>query len=319
MTTPPDIVPEYKDRRTGLILFGVLAIGLGALCALFIPLILFGGAMTKDPTASSGLASTALMYGGLATMLIWLGVGSILMRRWARALLLILSWSWLLMGVIGCVFLALVGPQIFAGISQQSPGAAAIAIAVMAVFLGVLFIGIPLAGVLFYGGKNVKATCEARDPVPRWTDRCPLPVLAAAIWLGWGAVSILIMGFTVVKVLPLFGIFLSGPVSLGATVLFAAALGVGAWGFYKRDARAWWFVMAIMVLSVASNAITYSLHDLAEVYQLQGYTEAQIAQITRFSFLQGKFMLWNSLLWSLPSLAYLVWIRRFFKTSPAAP
>ncbi len=318
MNTPPDIVPEYKDRRTGLILFGVLAIGLGALCALFVPLMLFGGAMSKDPAASRSLLPAALMYGGLAVMLIWLGVGSILLRRWARALLLILSWSWLIMGVIGCIFLALVSPQIFASVSQQSPSGAAVALVVAAVFLGVLFIGIPLAGVLFYGSKHVKATCEARDPVPRWTDHCPLPVLAAALWLGFSGVALLVSGLTVVKVLPLFGIFLSGLVSLGTTILLAAALGVGAWGFYKRDARAWWLVMVIMILSVISNAVTYSLHDLAEVYRLQGFSEVQIAQATRFNFLQGKFMLWNSLLWSLPSFAYLIYIRRFFKTSPAA-
>jgi hypothetical protein len=35
----------------------------------------------------------------LAVALIWLGIGSIKARRWARALLLIFSWSWLVMGV----------------------------------------------------------------------------------------------------------------------------------------------------------------------------------------------------------------------------
>ena len=37
----------------------------------------------------------------------------------------------------------------------------------------VIYIVIPGVAVLFYRSPHVKHTCEVRDPVERWTDRCP--------------------------------------------------------------------------------------------------------------------------------------------------
>ena len=49
-------------------------------------------------------------------------------------------------------------------------------------FLGVFFVILPAVWIFFYKSRQVKATCEARDPVARWTDACPLPVLALCLW-----------------------------------------------------------------------------------------------------------------------------------------
>ncbi len=95
------VLSDYKNRSTGLIIFGILTLLLGGLCALFIPLMLFGQTMAaKAPNApppnTAMLLPGLAMYGGLAVALIWLGIGSIKARRWARALLLIFSWTWLI-------------------------------------------------------------------------------------------------------------------------------------------------------------------------------------------------------------------------------
>ncbi len=34
--------PDFKDRKTGLVIFGILQILLGALCALMVPLMILG-------------------------------------------------------------------------------------------------------------------------------------------------------------------------------------------------------------------------------------------------------------------------------------
>jgi len=52
-----------------------------------------------------------MLYVVAAAVLISLGYGSYLARRWARALILVLSWIWLVSGIGGIVFWALFMPQ----------------------------------------------------------------------------------------------------------------------------------------------------------------------------------------------------------------
>ena len=101
----PTMLPDYKDRSTGLTIFGILTLLLGCLCGLFVPLILLGQVMAaKVPNAPAPNLLTILpgivLYGVLAVALTWLGIGSIMKRRWARALLLIFSWTWLVIILI---------------------------------------------------------------------------------------------------------------------------------------------------------------------------------------------------------------------------
>ena len=50
-------LPAYKDRSTGLVIFGILTLLLGCLAGLFVPLILFGQMMAaKAPNAQIGRA-----------------------------------------------------------------------------------------------------------------------------------------------------------------------------------------------------------------------------------------------------------------------
>src|SRR5208283_4838121 len=87
--------PPHTDRSAGLIVFGILTILLGCLAGLFVLLILVGAAASAKATSAPATFSTILpaisIYGVLAVALVWLGIGSIMARRWARALLLVFS------------------------------------------------------------------------------------------------------------------------------------------------------------------------------------------------------------------------------------
>ena len=105
----PYTPPAYKNRRTGLVVFGIALIALGALCLLFVPLMALGHFMAAKTTGQSNLRMvlpSILMYAGLGVLLVTLGIGSIKCRRWARALTLVLSWACLVVGVvsISCSF-----------------------------------------------------------------------------------------------------------------------------------------------------------------------------------------------------------------------
>jgi hypothetical protein len=179
--------------------------------------------------------------------------------------------------------------------------------------LSFLFLVLPGIWVLFYGSKNVKATCEARDPVERWTDRCPLPVLALSLMLLFGGASILMNMVSLHGVLPFFGMLLSGPLGMAAWALFAAFWVYLAWAVYHLDLRGWWLTFLSMALFAISSFLTYSRHNMTEVYQLAGYPQDMIARVQQISFLQGNSLAWLTLLSFLPWLVYLLFVQKFFR------
>jgi hypothetical protein len=322
MDSPPPIPPgQYQDRKTGLVIFGILTALMGGLCALLIPLMLLGQSMAPKTGVEQNtmmILPAVVMYGGLAVVLIWLGIGSIMARRWARALMLIYSWSWLLMGLISIGSMAFMLPQITNAAQAGAPAgqsSASIASAVMVMtfgFMGVIFVVLPAVWVFFYGSKHVKATCEANDPVERWTDRCPLPVLAASLWLAFGGITMLVMPIAYRGVIPLFGAFISGPLGSLLYVVLAAIWLYAAWALYKLNRIGWWVIVFGLILFSISAFLTYSHHDMMELYTLMGYPQSQIELMKKYNFMSSQTMAWFTLAGTIPFLGYLLFIRRFF-------
>jgi hypothetical protein len=290
----------------------------GAICLLLVPLMILGqtlSAKTGQGEISFRLMLPAiLVYVILAAILISLGLGSVLARRWARALSLILGWSWLAIGLVAMIAYAIVFPQIFRGTSagsQPMPEAIkTVALVVTLVVLGFIYILVPGAMVLFYGSRHVKATCEGRDPVVRWTDTCPLPLLGVCLWLWFGAAMMLFMpAFN--SVVAFFGTLLSGWPSALLYLLLAAIWAYAARALYQRKVIGWWLVVIAMAVFMVSNLITFSRVDVTEMCRLMGYPEAQIAQLQQYSFLKGRGMVYLSIACVLPMFGYLIYVRRF--------
>jgi hypothetical protein len=155
------ILPDHKDRSTGLLVFGILTILLGCMTGMLVLLMLVGQAAARSTAAAatpiSALLPAMFIYGVLAVALIWLGIGSIKARRWARALLLIFSWSWLIMGVFAVLGVALFLPKILENTRAAAPPgqpempAAAIGIimVITCLMLGVFFIAVPVVWIFF--------------------------------------------------------------------------------------------------------------------------------------------------------------------------
>lgn len=322
-TVPP---PAYKDRSTGLVVFGIMTLLLGCLCGLFVPLMLAGQmAAAKVPNAPPANTAAMLpgmaMYGALAVALIWLGIGSIQARRWARALLLIFSWSWLIMGVFMTAIMPFVMGKAMAnlpadiktGKSALPPAAVTGMIIGMTIFFAVFFVLVPALWTFFYSSRHVKATCEARDPVTRWTDACPLPVLAFCLWTWLAVPMMLIMPLAANGVMPFFGGFISGLPGGLFCVVIAAIWGVAGWWLYRLEARGWWLILIAMVLFMVSALLTYAHHDIIEMYQLMGYPQAMIDQIQQTGLLTGNRMSWLMSVCWLPFLGYLLFIKKYLR------
>jgi len=260
------------------------------------------------------------MYGCIAIALVWLGIGSIKARRWARALLLIFSWSWLAMGVIALAFMAFMIPHTLANLPnsgggnqpEMPPGAMVVMMVIIFLIFGVMFVVLPAVWTFFYSSQHVKTTCETRDPVTRWTDACPLPVLGFCVWLALGAPMMLIMPLTGQSATPFFGMFLTG---LPAAAFYLALAGIwsyGAWSLYHLNQRTWWVMLIAFSLLVLSSILTFARHDILEMYQLMNYPETQIEQMRKTGLLVGNRMQWLMAIFMLPFLGYLLFIRKFF-------
>jgi hypothetical protein len=303
----------FKDMRAGLMVFGILEIILGALCLMLVlgmaALLLF---MPQTNAAlSPGMIRLALaIYVGLSATFIWLGIGSIQCRRWAHALLLMLSWSWLLAGMIGVLFNFFYMRALTPGDLPDSP--ARLVFAVIMIFQVILFVILPGAMVLFYRSPHVKATCAAHDPGIGWTDRCPLPVLTSALWLALGAVSLLVGPTIRMSVVPFFGSLLTGAPATIILVLCAVFWIYLAWGTYRLRMSAWRMTLIFFAVGSASSAVTFAKVSILELYQKLGYPEQQISQLRGTQLLSGKAMAWWSIGFFLLFLVFMLWIRKYF-------
>jgi hypothetical protein len=324
--------PTYTDRGPLLIVFGVVQIILGALCLLFIPFMLLGpviAARTGTPHAPlATLALSVSMYFALAVMFICLGIGSIQARRWARALTLITSWIGLISGILIIIVMTAILPTSFAAgmrsAAAQNPhgagfttGVAAVMLTFMIVFFAIFFIVIPLAFVIFYGRRDVAETCKHRDPIERWTDRCPLPVLGASVLFAAGAAYCLLFAVTT-PMLPFFGKYVTGIPAGVAFVLIACFYFFLAWSIFRLKVLGWWLAVVALCLRIASAAITFWRGDLFQAVQTYTKLElpAQQMQMMRQNpFL--RFMPWGSVAFSLIMLGYLVYLKRYFNQPQA--
>ena len=317
--------PSYKDRRGGLIAFGIISILMGLGCALLVPVMvlsqLASAKMTGMTTPWRFILPGVGLYGGLAVTLIWLGIGSIQCRRWARDLLLILGWGWLLVGLMALLVMGFVMPRIFA---HPPAGAAAppeVIIRVMMitamVIMSVFMVALPGSLVLFYRSRHVRATCEARDPVRRWTDACPLPVLGLSLMLGYGALCILMLPLFN-GVMPFFGRFISGAPGMAMALALSVVWGWSAWAVYRLQPAAWWTVLGVMTVMAMSTLLTFGRVDIMEMYQVMGYPEEQIKLMRQFDFLKGSSMQLLSVSGFVPVLGFLIWVRKYFDRPAAA-
>jgi hypothetical protein len=319
---------RYQDRSTGLILVGILEIVLGLAC---LAMLAFMGiaavSISRMPEAqAAGMNSRAMLASGafyllIAAFFVTLGVGTLRGRRWARTIMLVVSWSWLISGVFGVILMFFILPRMTAAISATAgrgsadPGVGLVIMGCVAVVMGLLYIVLPGVLLLFYRGPNVKATFEAKDPSIPWTDRVPAPVLALTLLFGIGAVGAL--AGTTYAVFPIFGYVVTGLPAILSFLVLGAISALLAWAVYQRLPAAWWGVLAWSVLGGVNGLFFFRQGGagMRRMYEAMGTPAAQLEQIEKM----GIYDLWShpvvlALLavgW-LGWIGFLIWAKRFF-------
>jgi hypothetical protein len=313
---------SYRDRSVGLVLFGVVEILIGVFWALMIPLALISAAATRalgGPGASPelrGVVPGLAIYGLIAVAFVVLGIGSIRARRWARALTLVLSWLWLVTGVMAMVASWWLLPALWSqmGVAAGVPREGlALVMLTTTVILGFIYVVLPGAFVLFYRSRHVAATCRARDLGRSWIDDCPPHILSLVLIFGLGAVSVLMTpayGF----VLPIFGVVLSGAAgAIGWTLILALLLYL-AWGSFRRDSKAWWTAFFATVFVACANTVTMAVVPIGELLVAMRLPADQRAVIDQLGALSPGVLAVLSLACWGSFLGYLLYVKRFFSS-----
>jgi len=324
----PD-VPVYKDRGTGLVIFGVFQIILGLLAALMVPFVALGAFMSR--LAPGGAMRPGQFISGVATYafaaaaLLGLGIGSVQMKRWARALTLVTSWYWLIMGALVTVLVTAVLPVFMRSVLAQmkqngsdapspemSTGIMAVILTIMIVFLAFFLILVPIAFVVFYSRRDVAETCRRRDPIERWTDRTPLPVLGASVAFFTGALYMVLVGVTT-PMFPFFGRYLTGIPAAACFVLLGALDIYLAIALFRLQSSGWWIAVIAAPVRILSMILTYARADPMQAYSKVGMSDAQVQMLNSNPMFRGHILLWWSLISVLLFFGYLVWLKRYFK------
>ncbi len=321
--------PPFIDRGTASFIMGLLVVLIGFGCLGMVALVAFGvgAASAMAPGQATSFRTTIpaiVLYLAFAVFFLTTGVGAATFRRWARALLSVVSWMWLAVGGFALVLVLAILPQITATMEKAAPpGApappAGLMVGCMLGALIFIYVAIPLPLALFFSGKNVRATFEARDR-PRWTDRLPAPLLGLLLVLAFSAFSALQM--PLYGAVPAFGKLLSGAAMWVFVAVFAGVTGAGAWWVWHRSILGWWAAVAFWIFGTVSTIWTFAGgFDWNAYYTEMGLSPQQIRMTEGLSpadLFANPFVLGIMALAWLGLGAVLFWTQRFF-AAPAAP
>jgi len=306
-------------------LLGIFQILLGCLCGLMAVMMValsLLGPMAQAPGQamnSQMMIPGIIFYLPLAVAFIWLGIGLVRARRWAWTLTVVLSWMWLIMGVVAFVMVVFFMGPISASIAQQGkmPPEAIMAMRIiLGAVMACIYILLPGVFLVLCHRESVRATCQRRDPKIRWTDRCPMPVLALSIML---ALSVVSMSSLVAYgcVMPLFGVLISGAAGAVVILLIALVMAYLAWGTYRLKLAAWWGTLLFWIAGTLNMVVTFSRTDLMEMYEKMGMPADQLEMMRKTGLVESmsQWGPWMGLVGGAVWLGYLLYVRRYFVRS----
>ena len=309
-----------KPGKIGLYVFGLGEIFVGLLYAL-ISLVML--AIPKLPSPNPQLPMPqmwpiALMGVTFSSFVIALGVGTFMAKRWARKIMLILSWYGLGAGLITILFLVFFMGSFLDTAFSSAPNITPAAIRGikigMMVAMGVFYIILPGIFILFYQSKYVLSAVEYYDPQENWMDACPTPVFAVSFFSVFGAIAMGIFGLMMLgtdspsfaMVVPVWAIALFLALMFGALTYIAI-------GFYQLDMKAWWAALFLVVFGCVATFFIFKIMDPLSLYEQMKVPQAQIDQIKKTGMLDMfKSMSNGGWLMMLPYLAYLGFVRKYF-------
>ncbi len=328
--------PDFPDMKWLLVTAGLIVIlsglgcaGLGGFYMWAMPAL-----MAMDPAATGefGDGMDSIMEGtgyfmfGTAALLIWLGIGSMGCRRWARDILYATGWA--LVGITAITILTwpFYGlPGLQASLAAPAPGGAPAmpqGSTLIIMIVGLVFgLGMYLAPAAFliviYGMRNVRFTVQQRQKKPSWTDGIPVVVLAGWTLFAYSAVTMLVSGFGYSEMLVAMGLFPNTTLAFIANVVGAVVIGAAAWLMLQLKPWAWWVLLILTLAGYLVGGYAASSIDYVSYYRsIEAYPEEVLQDLN--AAMSGARLWIPVVLTGLLTFGYLVYIRRFYLGAPAA-
>jgi MFS family permease len=202
------------------------------------------------------------------------------------------------------------------GGQEPPPVFMAVILTFAVIFLAIFLIVLPIIFLTFYRKKDVWETCRHKDPVERWTERAPLPILAASLFfLASGCMSI--PAALVARLFPFFGTYLVGIPACIILVLMACADFYLAWAFYRVQLSGWYVALIVRVLAILSVIITTLRNDLMNAYVKLGMSSQELRVLNSSPITHSKALVWFGLTYGVLFLGYLIWLKKYFNNSGA--
>jgi hypothetical protein len=324
-TAQPPIAPDDADRSTRLMVAGMLACLCGLFAVMMAALVILRstvGPPRGHSTSPPVDIKSTVFFLLAAVAFVWLGIGLAKARRWAWTLTVVLSWMWLIFGALGFATVMFFMSQMKdEAVVQHGEGKVASSGAMTAAMIGVGVFGaciavlMPVVFLMLCHSKSVRATCWKRDPKSRWTDRCPMPVLALTIFLASSIWSMLwLMAY---KRIPMFGMLVSGASGAALILVIVLVLGWLAWGTYRLKMAAWWGTLLVGIVSALNVVVTHWHADLAKMYEKMGMPADRLDLIQKTGILDAT-SFWApriGLVVGAAWVGYLIFVRRYFVRS----
>jgi hypothetical protein len=300
---------QHIDRRGWLVFFGVAEMLLGALFLAAAAVLLAGGPPPGEfAEGSFPTAYFSAFYLILAGFFIAMGIGSAAVRQWARTVMTAASWFWLITGTLAffgaAVLLPRALPEFFppGGVEYQA------VMGTVVVFAFLFLVAAPLALVLFYSGKHVKATFTRRHPGGGWTERCPMPPFSLFLFMCFQGVVVLLYMLMPMP-FPLFGGSVSGPGGTLLWVVFGLAMIYAGYRAYRVHGAGWLLSAGLIGFVLLSSLVTFLFGDAGALYGAVGGAPGR--EMASESLYRDLF-LWVTGSMLLFYACYFAWLRKFF-------
>lgn len=213
------------------------------------------------------IAAQIAGYYLIAALLIPLGYGHVMRRRWVRPLALALIRCWLVLGIpLGILFVL-----VLLASKETSIAVAVIAIALVAA----AYLILPWLLLRFYQSQDVQLTLERRDPNRHWLEERPTIVLVLCLlYVFYGIVLHIPILFN--GLFPLFGRFLTGLPGIVALDLAILLLALLTWGTFRQKAWAWWGSLVYWGAMTLSVTITFASTGYLELLAIARFPAREI-------------------------------------------
>lgn len=330
-------LPPQTDMRVMLGVLGLFVIvgglacgGIGSLYVTVVPqsMQMAYGTPAKVGAAFIGICTMCALF---ALGFIWLGVGSMMARKWARDLLHALGWMWAGLVVIivisaGSTFpmmMKMTQAEIAATPGGPPPGALNAFIGIILVFYAAVLVTPAILLILLYGLKNVRATVAYHDRKPRWTERVPMPVLVWWLMMVMSVISMISFAFTYPGLLASAGIY-DNPALVSVVICLIMALLIWhAWTVAKMKPWAWTVALAMVIVGFSFGMYQMATIDMVALqrasFQDMGLEMPKAQEEMILSMYSDRgWQILPGLLSAAVVLGYLIWIRRYFYPSHAA-